>query len=114
MAFGVVVAGSIWVDWPGVCKHLGMDPELSGPVIMGVGQNPEGNCPWGHPKGSPKHKRPMVKGKPFDLKDYKEELTKLGLTTFRPELKAEAEAGKNPPGTPKKVGSTLVYPARHF
>ena len=102
------------VDWPGICKLLGMDPELSGPVICGVGKDPAANCPWGHTKNGPKHQKPIVNGKPFHLNDHKERLTKLGLTTFRPELKAEAAAGKPPPGVPKKVGTTLVYPARHF
>jgi hypothetical protein len=60
------------------------------------------------------HRRPVINGKPFHLDDYKEQFTKLGLTKFCPELKEEARLSKNPPGTPKKVGNTLVYPARHF
>jgi hypothetical protein len=56
----------------------------------------------------------MAEGKPFNLNDHRKTLMDLGLTKPRDELKAEAAAGQKPPGQPKKVGSTLVYPARHF
>jgi hypothetical protein len=108
------LTGAYLVDWPGICKLLGMDPKLSGPAILGVGNDPNANCPWGHKKGGPMHRRPTINGKPFHLDDYKEQFNKLGLTKFCPELKEEVRLNKKPPGTPKKVGNTLVYPARHF
>jgi hypothetical protein len=73
----------------------------------------EGNCPWGHAAGCAKHGLPILKGKAFALTDYAKELTDLGLTKRRKELEKDVERG-HPPGTPKKVGDTLVYPARHF
>ena len=81
---------------------------------MAMGSDREGNCIFGHPKGCKAHTPDLVKGKPFKAIEHKEELVDLGLTVRRPELAADAKTGKKPPGQPKKVGSVLVYPARHF
>ena len=110
--------GTVYVNWPGVCKHFGWDPaKLCGPVIMAMSDDDakrEANCCWGHPQGHASHKAPQVDGKPFRLTDHKAKLTEKGLTVVRDELKAAAKAGKPPSGQPTKVGATLVYPARHF
>ena len=87
-------------------------------MVLGWAQDAAGrecNCPWSHAAGCAKHKQPVdKKGIPFQIQDHQEELTKAGLTTVQAELKAEREADRKPPGNPTKVGSALVYPARHF
>ena len=109
------MAESYYVKFPEVCKHLGIDAsKVCGPVMMAAGWDPEACCPFGHPRGSPLHKPPVVKGQPFKLKDHKDELEKLGLTTQKQELAAMVAAGDKPSGTPRKIGKTLVYPKPHF
>lgn len=111
------IAGNVYVDWIGICTHFGWNPkELCGPVIVAYdAATAESHCPGGHASGSKAFQRPMVKGKPFNIANHKDELQKLGLCGFQAELKAEREAGKPPPGNPKKVNGVNVYPARrHF
>ena len=100
----------------GICKHFGWNPkELCGPVIMAFNKGKaETHCPGGHAAGCQAHRQPTVKGKPFNLHDYKDEFKKLGLCTFQQQLQDEREAGKPPPGKPTKVNGQQVYPARHF
>lgn len=81
---------------------------------MAFCKNAEDNCCFGHAHGSTVHSKPQYKGKPFEAQEHREELERLGFTSVRDELKAEAKANKKPPGQPKKVGVALVYPARHF
>ena len=102
------------VDWPAICRKYGWNPKaLCGPVIMATNSDKaEEYCVSGHSKGCQAHKAPMVNGKPFRLADHRDELLREKLTVAHPQL-AE-ERGKKPPGTPKKVGSMTVYPARHF
>jgi hypothetical protein len=107
------LAGSVHVDWPGVCKRFNWDPaKVCGPTTMAAVDpaHREENCCYGHAAGCDKHKQPMAKGKLFVLVDHKAELVKAGLTTFHDELRS----GKKPPGTPKTVGDVVIYPARHF
>ena len=109
------MAGGNYVRWTAVCKHLGIDPlKVCGPVAMAAGKWPEANCCYHHPEGSALHKRPIVKGRPFALADYREELVRLGLTVHQPELLAMCKAGKKPAGAPRKIGNGLVYPKPHF
>ena len=104
------------VDWPGVVEHFkwGNHKERCGPVIMSMGADPEANCPCGHPRGCAAHQRPKVRGVPFDLRNYKDELVKLGLTTHHQELRKEWAERRKPPGEPTRVGGAMLYPARHF
>ena len=108
--------GNFYVDWIGVCKHFGWSPkELCGPVIMAFNAaEAEAHCPGGYASGSKAFQRPQVKGKTFNLSNHKAELQKLGLCGFQADLKAEREAGKPPPGNPKKVNGVNLFPARHF
>ena len=109
------MTGTVYVDFPAVCKHFGWDPtKVCGPVVMSAGDNPEGNCPYDHPAGCALHHMPKVKGKPFKLADYKAKLQELGLTVVKPELQAMRKAGKKPSGSPRKVGNALIYPTPHF
>ena len=103
------------MDWPKVCKHLGIDPtKYCGPVAMAAGSWPEGNCCFGHPKGSALHKKPIVHGKPFRLEDHRAELEKLGLSMVKPELIAKRKAGEMPDGEARRIGQALVFPRPHF
>ena len=79
---------------------------------MAMGGWPEGNCCYGHPAGSALHTPPKVNGKPFRAAEYRTALESAGLSVFKQEL--ADEAGKKPPGSPKKINGVLVYPARHF
>lgn len=81
---------------------------------MAFCQNRESNCCFGHPSGSPLHKAPTYQGKPFVAKEHEKELVRLGFTTVQKQLKAEMKDKAKPPGQPKRVGTALVYPARHF
>lgn len=74
----------------------------------------ESKCCWGHPNGSPLHKQMMYKGKPFVAREHEKEFVSLGFTSRQDELAQELATGAKPPGQPKKVGNTLVYPTRHF
>ena len=91
------------INWPGVCKKYGWDPDqLCGPVIMGLGQNPEGNCCWGHSKGCKAHQRPQVSGSAFDPKLAGPALMKAGLSGRKEELVAMLKAGKGRPASPRR------------
>lgn len=112
---GTYTIGGIFVNFPKICQHFkwGDHTKLCGPVCMGAKSpttNAAENCPWGHASNAPEHKVPKVNGKDFALLDHLKELNDKKLTQKRPELLKE----KNPPGTAKRVGATLVYPARHF
>ena len=103
------------MDFPKICGHYGWDEHtLCGPVTMAFCQNRESNCCFGHPSGSPLHKAPTYQGKPFVAKEHEKELVRLGFTTVQKQLKAEMKDKAKPPGQPKRVGTALVYPARHF
>jgi hypothetical protein len=103
--------GTVWVDWPGVCKHFGWDPKLyCGTVVMSSSTSPEKACG----QGCAKHVWPKVDGKTFRLEDHRETLIRKGLTSVKKELQDDKRANKPPPGVPKKVGAALIYPARHF
>ena len=105
----------MYVKFPAVCKHFGWDPaRVCGPCVMAAGGPAEGNCCYFHPQGSPLHNQPKVAGKPFVLKDHQSQLQTLGLTVPKPELAALRDAGKKPPGTPRKIGGAMVYPVPHF
>ena len=107
-------AGSIYVDFPAICNHFGWAKgQYCGPVVTATCPNPEENCIWGHAKGCAMH-QPMLNGKPFKFLEHKDELTRLGLTSVKAELKADAAANRKPPGKPKNVNGVLVYPKRHF
>ena len=110
-ADGTFSVGTVWVNWPEVCKHFSWDPKLyCGPVVMSGSSSPERAC--GH--GCAKHVWPKVNGQTFKLEDHRDELNRLGLTGVKKELQDDKKANKPPPGVPKKVGTALVYPARHF
>ena len=105
------------MNYPGICKELGIDPaQHCGPVMMQTGlfATREGNCCYNHPKGSPLHNLPVLKGKTFALEDYQERLEAKGLVVKKKELAAMKRKGDKPPGTPRKVGNALVYPVPHF
>ena len=109
-------AGNVAVDWPGVCKHFGWDAsKLCGPCCMAFSrEKADENCPWGHPAGDPRHTPPKVDGKPFELRDHQKKLVEAKLTVPNvKELREDVARGK-PPGKPKQIGDTLVYPQRHF
>ena len=110
------VAGAMHILFPDICKHYNLDPsKVCGPTMMaGQPSGKEANCCFGHPAGCALHNMPMVNGKPFDLRDHKKELNRLGLTCYRPELAAMRKAREKPKGTPRQVGKALVYPAQHF
>ena len=106
-------AGSVYVKWIDQCKKFGWDPDkLCGPVVNSMVPS-EVNCPFGHPAGCPKHKRPVVDNKPFDIKDHKDALIAAGITTVQKQLKDDNEAGRKPPGKKMENGHP-VYAARHF
>ena len=106
---------TVYCRWPQVAAHLGIDPNLCGPCTMAFNEKRrEEPCPWGHAPGCAAHKIPMVKGKPFSMPEYQPELDRLKLTEVRDELKAEKAANKKPPGPPRKVNGTDVYPTRPF
>ena len=79
-----------------------------------MGATPEGNCCFDHPAGSALHLTPKVDGKPFVLSEHKARLEQLGLTVHKKELADMRKAGGKPPGTPRKIGKTMVYPVPHF
>ena len=112
-SYGPLRAGNHWVNWPKICEYFGWDrTKLCGPVVCSFSKAAEGrekNCPGGHTAHC---KQPQVKGKPFSMEAYKDELVELGLCGPRDELKALK--GKPPPGQPKKVNGVNVYPAMHF
>ena len=81
------LTGAQYVDFPAICKTMGWDPaKLCGPVVMAAGKFPEGNCCYGHAKGSPLHTVPKVNGKPFALEDFKARFESEGLTGAKKEL----------------------------
>ena len=84
---------------------MGAHPKLEGREV---------NCPGKHKKGCDCHLPQMVNGKPWRLADHKDELTAEGLTSKPPLLVKLTGAKKPPPGKPKMVGSTLVYPKPNF
>jgi hypothetical protein len=108
------VAGSFYVKWEAQCKHFNWDhKKLCGPVINAMVPG-EVNCPYGHPKGCPEHKLPMVKGKTFSIKDHQAALEAAGITEPKEELRADTKAGRKPPGKPTMVKGHPIYPVRHF
>ena len=108
-------AGTVHVDWPGVCKHFGWSTDVCGPVAMAFDRkSAETHCCYGHAAGCQAHKQQLAEGAPFELKDHREKLNELGLTGVKDELKADAKAKKKPPGTPKMTRGHPIYPARHF
>ena len=110
----MTTAGSQYIHWPGICKELGLEPnKVCGPTLMEAGGFPEGSCCFNHPKGSPLHAA-VVNGKPFKVREHWARLKRLGLITHKKELAALRLAGGKPPGTPTKIGQTLVYPVPHF
>ena len=109
------LTGAQYVDFPAICKTMGWDPaKLCGPVVMAAGKFPEGNCCYGHAKGSPLHTVPKVNGKPFALEDFKARFEREGLTGAKKELSDMRRAGGTPEGTARKIGKALIYPVPHF
>jgi hypothetical protein len=108
-------AGTIFVKWRDQCKHFGWgDPKkLCGPVINSMVKG-DVNCPCDHPPGCAEHRRPMVEGKEFDIRNYKGALEAAGITQTRQELKDDVAARRKPPGQPKMTNGYPVYAARHF
>ena len=119
MATTRLSAGSINVKWPLQCKHFKWDPKkLRGPASS------VSSARWAQTKSTadtatprddcPGHKPPVVDRKPFDITDHLATLGAAGITESKMELKADSEAGREPPGEPTMVKGQPIYPVRHF